>query len=411
MLLPLLRLRGAMSAPAALWLALLQHVQAAGAGAGDAAAKAELEQALELLSKHAGVKADSAADRRRYGVAAPLAEVYAAGCAALGLAPGGKSPIESAPKFVKYLEAVTAKGWFKGVAEGSPEYDTKYQQVMDKFASNFPDAVAEANAAAAKPKPKPGVGEGAGAGAPRSAAKAAAPAADAGDVAAADACKEEGNQLLLKKQYEAAVKKYSEALELSGTGPNSHLYYCNRAAAYFHLEDFDKALEDCSVAVALAPDYAKAHARSAQASLKVGDSDGARASAERALELEPDNSVAKSVLKALGGSGAAGGGEMDPMSSMMGGMGGMADLLKGMDPAAMESLRGLAKPGGGMPDIGSLMSNPAVMQMMSNPAFMAQAQKAMQDPQMAAMAQQMAKDPNAMANMMGGMGGPKGGKR
>jgi small glutamine-rich tetratricopeptide repeat-containing protein alpha len=404
-----------MSAPAALWLAVLQYVKAASAGAGDAAAKVDLEQALELLSKHAGVKVDNAADRRRHGVAAPLAEVFAAGCTALGLAPGAKNPVESAPKFVKYLEAVTAKGWFKGVAEGSPEYDTKYQQVMDKFASNFPEAVAEANAAAAA-KPKPGMGAGAGAGAPRSAAKAAAPAADAGDVVAADACKEEGNQLLLNKQYQAAVKKYSEALELSGTGPNSHLYYCNRAAAHFHLEEFDKALEDCSVAVALVPDYAKAHARSAQASLKLGDSDGARASAERALELEPENSVAKSVLKAVGGSGAVGAGETNPMSSMMGGMGGMAgmaELLQGMDPAAMESLRGLAQPGGGgMPDLGALMSNPAVMQMMSNPAFMAQAERAMQqNPQMAAMAQQMARDPNAMANMMGSMGGPKGGKR
>jgi small glutamine-rich tetratricopeptide repeat-containing protein alpha len=404
-----------MSPPAALSLAVLQHVKAQALGAADAGAKADLEQALELLSKHAGVSVDSATERRRHGVSATLAEVFAAGCGALGLEPGAKSPLESAPKFVKYLEAVTSKGFFKDVAEGSPAYDTKYLQVMDKFASNFPEAVAEANAAAAaaaKASVGAGAGARAGAGAARSApAKTPALAASAGDVVGADACKEEGNQLLLKKQYDAAVKKYSEALELSGTGPNSHLYYCNRAAAYFHLENFDKALEDCSVAVALVPDYAKAHARAAQASLKLGDNEGARASAERALELESDNSVAKSVLKAVGSSGAAGGSEMDAMANMMGGMGGMggmAELLKGMDPAMMQSLSGLAKPGGGMPDIGSLMSNPAVMQMMSNPAFMAQAQKAMQDPQMAAMAQQMAKDPNAMANLMNSMGGAKG---
>mmetsp|Transcript_11366 Transcript_11366/g.20073 ORF Transcript_11366/g.20073 Transcript_11366/m.20073 type:complete len:354 (-) Transcript_11366:43-1104(-) len=300
-----------------------------------------------------------------------LAEVWKAGIDSLGVTPAApaaekaeeRDPVEDSPKFVKYLQVVTEKGYFKDIEEGSDAYKQRYAKLLSKFKEKLSDA---------------------------------APAAggDREAVAAADKFKEEGNKFLLSKKYEEAAEKYTQAIEANATGVNSHIYYCNRAAAYMHLGRLDDALEDCSVSSTLKPDYAKAHARAAQVNLKLDRKDDARASAERALEIEPGNAIAVTALREAGGANAVGAAGGMPDMSGLGNMAGMADMMKAMG--------GAGGPGGagGMPDIGSLLSNPGMMQA---------AQQMMQsNPQMMEMAQKMMQDPNAMQNMMnmmGGMGG------
>lgn len=51
--------------------------------------------------------------------------------------------------------------------------------------------------------------------------------------------------------------KYNEAIKLN----RDPIYFCNRAAAYCRLEQYDLAIQDCRTALALDPKYAKAYGR------------------------------------------------------------------------------------------------------------------------------------------------------
>lgn len=64
-----------------------------------------------------------------------------------------------------------------------------------------------------------------------------------------------------KKKYTEAIEKYSEAIELVPTS----VYYCNRAACYSNLKEFQKAISDCEEAIKLDPKYIKAFHRKALA--------------------------------------------------------------------------------------------------------------------------------------------------
>ncbi|KAL5113274.1 hypothetical protein ACEQ8H_008866 [Pleosporales sp. CAS-2024a] len=77
---------------------------------------------------------------------------------------------------------------------------------------------------------------------------AAAPTFDAEEYKAA------GNKFFKIKDYPAAIKEYSRAIEAD---PNNATYYSNRAAAYISANRFYEALEDCKTADELDPDNVK----------------------------------------------------------------------------------------------------------------------------------------------------------
>ena len=62
------------------------------------------------------------------------------------------------------------------------------------------------------------------------------------------------------RAYERAVREYSEAISLCPSGPNSHVYFSNRAAALCYLGEYEAAEEDCLRSVELEPGYEKAQA-------------------------------------------------------------------------------------------------------------------------------------------------------
>lgn len=80
-----------------------------------------------------------------------------------------------------------------------------------------------------------------------------------------DALKTSGNEFLENEKYIEAIRKYTEAIQLS---PKFPVLYLNRATALMrrkYLGDFYEALRDCHTALHLDPHYIKAHFRLARA--------------------------------------------------------------------------------------------------------------------------------------------------
>ncbi|GMM36788.1 Sgt2 protein [Saccharomycopsis crataegensis] len=195
--------------------------------------------------------------------------------------------------------------------------------------------------------------------------------------AKAEALKAEGNKVMAAQDFEAAIAKYTQAIEVLDTNA---VYYSNRAAAYSSVGKHNLAIKDANKAIELDPQYARAYSRLGLANYALGDVKAALQAYEKGLEIEGDKpspgmkkgfeTAKKRVIEEE--AAAAGSGSVDNASATRsqpsGGMpdlGGLASMLGG-------------GAGGGMPDLGGLMSNPQVMQA----------------------AQQMMQNPDAMANLM-----------
>ena len=255
-------------------------------------------------------------------------------------------------KFKPFVDAVAAKGYYSGAEEGSIDYLERHAKVLNKFS--------------AKLSAKGG----------------------AEDEAAAESKKNEGNTCISNKDYQGAIKAYTEALELSPEGPNSHIYLTNRAAAHCYLKDYGSAIADCKSATKLNPTYVKAYSRLGLANFFLENYEDAIAAYSKCIELEPENAAtreslrqAQAKLEEQRGQGAPSSSSSQgapDLSALMGGLGGM---------------------GGLPPNLDALMQNPAIAQMaqemMKNPALMQQA--------LAMMGGGGKPDPAAFAEMMKSM--------
>ncbi|CAH2067790.1 unnamed protein product [Thlaspi arvense] len=75
-----------------------------------------------------------------------------------------------------------------------------------------------------------------------------------------------GNLLFNASKFEMACVAYTEGLEKD---PCNALLLCNRAASRFKLGLFEKAIEDCTLALSLQPSYRKARRRRADSNAKL----------------------------------------------------------------------------------------------------------------------------------------------
>mmetsp|Transcript_25555 Transcript_25555/g.73889 ORF Transcript_25555/g.73889 Transcript_25555/m.73889 type:complete len:267 (+) Transcript_25555:1-801(+) len=128
-----------------------------------------------------------------------------------------------------------------------------------------------------------------------------------------------GNKHFAAKEYEKAIKLYSEAIRLDG---KNHVYYSNRSASYGGLKDWENAAKDAKECIKINPTFLKGFYRLATAQIELGDLDGATATIKSGLSVDPDNSQLHKQLRivkakknptkvgARSDGGAAGGGTM-----------------------------------------------------------------------------------------------------
>jgi small glutamine-rich tetratricopeptide repeat-containing protein alpha len=205
-----------------------------------------------------------------------------------------------------------------------------------------------------------------------------------------DKLKSEGNALMAKKDYPAAIEKYTQALEIAPANP---IYLSNRAAAYSASGKADKAAEDAEVAVAADPKYSKAWSRLGLARFELGDYHASKEAYEKGIEAEGNGGsdamrrgleTATRKIEETSHGNEPPSEELDSAPGASRGAGGMPDL---------SSLAGLmggmgGGGGGGMPDLGSIMNNPMFASMaqnlMSNPDML---NNIMSNPRMRQMAE------------------------
>ncbi|KAI9444974.1 putative stress-induced protein STI1 [Lactarius indigo] len=209
-----------------------------------------------------------------------------------------------------------------------------------------------------------------------STASAASTSPSAEDKAAAEKQKQEGNARMNGKQYDEAIDAYTKAIELD---PSNPVYFSNRAAAHSSKSDHLSAVVDAEKAIELDPKFVRGYSRLGHAHYCIGDYSGAAAAYRRGLELEPNNVAMKTGLQnceaRIASDGDAAPSRLVPGPSA----GGLADALRNMGGAGA----------GGMPDIASMMNNPAMMEMAQQMMANGGLERLMSNP--------------AVANMMGRM--------
>lgn len=156
------------------------------------------------------------------------------------------------------------------------------------------------------------------------------------DKQAAEVLKNDGNRLMKEEKFQEAIQSYSRAIFQDGTNA---VYYCNRAAAYTKIEDHMAAVADCKKALSIDEQYSKAYGRMGLAYSILNQHQEAKECYQKAVDLEPDNEsyinnlrVAEEKLKQTNVGGGGGG-----------------------PTAGIPGLGGL--------DVGSVLNNPALMNM------------------------------------------------
>lgn len=127
-----------------------------------------------------------------------LQSVVKAGCSSLGAKSAHEEQleIESNPLFHKFLNAVSAKGYFKGTIEGDEEHTIRYRKMVARFKEKL-KAQAQAQTSSAAPPGSQPQSE-----------------SSSGREAEAEALKEEGNNLLKQKDYAGATEAYTKAIQV-----------------------------------------------------------------------------------------------------------------------------------------------------------------------------------------------------
>eukprot|EP00526_Cylindrotheca_closterium_P007576 CAMPEP_0113630846 /NCGR_PEP_ID=MMETSP0017_2-20120614/16028_1 /TAXON_ID=2856 /ORGANISM="Cylindrotheca closterium" /LENGTH=694 /DNA_ID=CAMNT_0000541329 /DNA_START=29 /DNA_END=2113 /DNA_ORIENTATION=+ /assembly_acc=CAM_ASM_000147 len=117
------------------------------------------------------------------------------------------------------------------------------------------------------------------------------------DLDEAERYKALGNAYMQKKEYDSAADCYTKALKICPAGPSSHVYFSNRAAALLSMKMFKEAIADSERALALVPNYTKAHARLGLAHYLRQDYRQAMEAYTVALKYEPNNKSSKAYLE------------------------------------------------------------------------------------------------------------------
>merc|ERR1719316_798567 len=117
---------------------------------------------------------------------------------------------------------------------------------------------------------------------------------------AAEAARQEGNELFKRAQTENDISLYAKAIDKYGDAmkrnPKDHVPYSNRAACYQKLMEWQLALKDVDTCIAMEPTFVKGWSRKAAIHYFLKEYHKSMDAYNKILELEPDNQEAKSGL-------------------------------------------------------------------------------------------------------------------
>eukprot|EP01138_Halocafeteria_seosinensis_P014076 gb/GECG01014374.1/.p1 GENE.gb/GECG01014374.1/~~gb/GECG01014374.1/.p1 ORF type:complete len:413 (+),score=30.12 gb/GECG01014374.1/:1-1239(+) len=105
--------------------------------------------------------------------------------------------------------------------------------------------------------------------------------------------KTRGNQSLKTGEFSEAIHYYTQAIELDD---NNAVYFSNRAAAYLHMKQYDKALDDANRAITIDSDYIRSYGRKGDALYYLGRYNDAVHAYEAGLTVKPDENTLQSKL-------------------------------------------------------------------------------------------------------------------
>lgn len=210
------------------------------------------------------------------------------------------------------------------------------------------------------------------------------PAEDVETKAKAETLKLEGNKAMASKDFELAIKKYSDAIEVL---PTNAVYYANRAAAHSSMKAYEEAIKDAESAIKTDPTYSKGYSRLGYAKFALGQAEDALEAYKKVLDIEGDKAsdvmkrdyetAKKKVEQSLdlekkpetqarsadaGAGGAGGSGGFGDFASMLGG--GLGGLLN--NPQLMQAAQQMMQNPQAMSQMESMMQNPGVRQMAEN---------------------------------------------
>lgn len=271
-------------------------------------------------------------------------------------------------KFIAKLKETT--NFFKGIEEGSPEYEERVLRARDKFESKRKEKRQKVEKESASKSDETN---------------------KAADRATAERLKIEGNNELKARNYQKAHDLYSRCIELDGTNA---VYYSNRAAAKMHLSLYRETVEDCKRAIALDPDFIRPRERLVLAYQQLGMTQNEIDALKGAIQVAPQkdsfyyqlreaearlarestgqagaNRVADAGTETAAGTGGAGGG----FESLLSGLSSNPGMLSSMSRAMGLNLPEEA--------IESFMNSDAAGQMgnvlRQNPGMVQQAMQAM----------------------------------
>jgi len=102
--------------------------------------------------------------------------------------------------------------------------------------------------------------------------------------------KAQGNELFAKKEFQAAIDKYTEAIQIYDKEPS---YFTNRAACLIKVGKCEEAIKDCQTAKKLDSTWVKSYFREGEAYFALREYGESAASYWEGLKLEPDNKSLK----------------------------------------------------------------------------------------------------------------------
>jgi DnaJ family protein C protein 7 len=105
-----------------------------------------------------------------------------------------------------------------------------------------------------------------------------------------DAAKETANKLFNAGDNAGAVEAYTQALQIDTENKAyAAIMLANRAAALMKDHKFDRALEDCNLAISYSPDYTRAYLRRANVQMKLENYEEALHDYNKVKQLDPSN--------------------------------------------------------------------------------------------------------------------------